>query len=106
MLTDKLTDSTVKAAIDALQAGDKAAWTTLFESNARLFDDGNPRDLHRFTQEALGHERFTSIDTVGENGLDVTGHFHSDEWGDFRAYFRFMLSGTGKIVRLDIGQLE
>jgi len=52
----------------------------------------------------LGHERFTSIETVENGGLDVTGHFHSDEWGDFLAYFRFKLSPAGKIVRLDIGQ--
>jgi hypothetical protein len=104
MLTYKISNATAKAAIDALQAGNKAAWSALFAPEAQLFDDGNPRDLHQFTQEALGHERFTSIETVENGGLDVTGHFHSDEWGDFLAYFRFKLSPAGKIVRLDIGQ--
>ncbi|HEV8259833.1 MAG TPA: hypothetical protein VGQ19_03635 [Burkholderiales bacterium] len=40
------------------------------------------------------------------NGLDVVGAFHSDQWGDFRTRFRFQLSPSGKITRLDIGQAE
>jgi hypothetical protein len=36
--------------------------------------------------------------------LGLTGAFHSDQWGDFQAYFRFQLSHAGKISRLDIGQ--
>ena len=99
-----LTNPTVKAAIDALQKGDKQAWGSLFEPDAMLYDDGNPRSLARFTQDALGHERFTSIDRVENRGLDLTGSFHSDQWGNFRTYFRFHLSPSGKIRRLDIGQ--
>jgi hypothetical protein len=57
-----------------------------------------------FTCDALGHERFTSIDRVENNGLDLIGAFRSDQWGDFQAYFRFQLSPAGKINRLDIGQ--
>jgi hypothetical protein len=101
---DKLTNTTVRAAIEALQKGDKQAWTSLFEPDATLYDDGSPRSLARFTQEALGHERFTSIDRVKDHGLDLTGSFHSDKWGDFLTYFRFQLSPSGKIKRLDIGQ--
>ena len=99
-----LTNSTVRAAIEALQKGDKEAWASLFERDATLLDDGKPRSLARFTREALGHERFTSIDLVENQGLDLTGGFHSDKWGDFRTYFRFQLSPSGKIKRLDIGQ--
>ena len=104
MNTDTLTHPTVKAAIDALQAGNKVDWAALFVERAELFDDGHPRDLHKFTSEALGQERFTSIDTVDSGGLALTGHFHSDRWGDFRTYFRFQLDAAGKITRLDIGQ--
>ena len=102
--TEKLINPTVKAAIEALQKGDKQAWASLFESDASLYDDGSPRSLTRFTQEALGHERFTSIDRVENRGLDLTGSFHSEQWGDFRTYFRFHLSPSGKVRRLDIGQ--
>jgi hypothetical protein len=102
--TNAPTNPTVKAAIEALQSGDQKAWTALFEPGAKLYDDGAPRSLERFTRDALGHERFTSIDLVENNGLDLIGAFHSDQWGDFRTYFRFQLSPSGKIRRLDIGQ--
>jgi hypothetical protein len=105
-ITSLLSNPTVKAAIEALQTGDRKGWSALFEGNAKLYDDGAPRSLEKFTREALGHERFTSIDRVENNGLDLTGAFHSDQWGDFLTYFKFRLSPSGKIERLDIGQAE
>ncbi len=96
----------MRAAITALQNGDRNAWSALFEPDARLFDDGSPRDLKKFTRDALGHERFTSIERVENNGLDLVGAVHSDQWGDFRTYFKFQLSASGKIKRLDIGQAK
>lgn len=104
MITDALTNPTVKAAIEALQKGDRKAWSVLFEPDAKLYDDGTPRGLQKFTRDALGHERFTSIERVENNRLDLVGGFHSDQWADFRTYFKFQLSPSGKIKRLDIGQ--
>lgn len=89
MNTDGLTNSTVRRAIEALQQGDREAWAALFEPDARFYDDGSPRSLEEFSQIALGHERFTTIE---------------EQWGNFRTYFRFQLSAAGKIRRLDIGQ--
>jgi len=104
MKTDSLTDPTVKAASESLQQGDQQAWSDLFEPDVELLDDGSPRSFRDFTRDALGRERFTSIDRVENNGLDLTGAFHSDQWGDFHSYFRFRLSSSGKIKRLEIGQ--
>lgn len=73
MTTAELINPIVKAAITALQNGDRKAWSTLFEPDAKLYDDGSPRDLKTFTHEALGHERFTSIERVENNGLDLIG---------------------------------
>jgi ketosteroid isomerase-like protein len=106
MDNDRSMNPTVRAAIEALQQGDREAWAALFEPDATLYDDGSPRSLKKFTHEALGHERFRSIDLVENQGLDLTGNFHSDKWGDFQTYFRFQLSSAGKIKRLDIGQAD
>ncbi len=100
----ELRNSVVKAAIDALQAGDVHRWAGLFESDAILLDDGHPRDLQQFSEEALGHEKFTTIDNVSIDGLNLEGEFHSDTWGRFRTYFRFTISPSGKISKLEIGQ--
>jgi len=81
MDTEKLSNPIVKQAIDALQSGDKQAWFSLFTNDAQLFDDGNKMDFKTFFEKALGHERFTSIDKVEQNGLHLYGKFHSDQWG-------------------------
>ena len=47
-----------------MQAGDSEAWKELFDPSAVLLDDGHPRDLERFSDEAVGHQRFASIDPV------------------------------------------
>jgi hypothetical protein len=104
MNTDQLTNPIVKKAIDALQAGDKNAWFALFTADAELFDDGHKMNFKSFFDKALGHERFTTIDKVENNGLDLYGRFHSDQWGDFKTYFRFIINAEGRINRLDIGQ--
>jgi hypothetical protein len=61
-------------------------------------------DLKRFFEKALGHERFTSIDRVENGSMNIYGKFHSDQWGDFKTYFKFRLNAQGKIDRLEIGQ--
>ncbi|SIO01082.1 nuclear transport factor 2-like protein [Chitinophaga niabensis] len=101
---EKLTNPVVKKAIEALNAGDSKAWFALFTANAELYDDGNKMNFKQFSGKALGHERFTSIDKVENNSLDVYGKFHSDQWGDFKTYFKFHIDPSGKISRLDIGQ--
>ena len=106
MLTNLLIIPTVKAAVEAFENADKAAWNRLFTPKAVLYDDGSLRNLKRFTQESFGCERFICIDRIANNGLYVEGDFHSDERGNFRAYFNFELNDSGRIVRLDIGKVE
>jgi hypothetical protein len=104
MITEAITNHIVRAAIDALQKGDKEAWQSLFSEDAELLDDGKSRSLKKFTDEALGHERFRAIDQVNSGGLAIEGEFQSDTWGNFRTYFRFTLDQSEKITRLEIGQ--
>jgi ketosteroid isomerase-like protein len=104
MKTDASTNPTVRRVLAALEHGDRNAWDALFEPDARLFHDGTPRSFETFSRDALGHEPCTSIERVENDGRDVIGQFHSDRSGDFRTYFKFHLSASGKISRLDIGQ--
>lgn len=104
MNTDKITNPVVKRAIEALQKGDSQTWASLFSANAGFYDDGNKRDLAAFTKSAIGHERFTSIDKVEMDGTAIFGNFHSDQWGDFKTYFKFTIDKEGKISKLEIGQ--
>lgn len=106
MDTDKLTNATVKAAFDAWQNGDSKTFLSYFAADAKLYDDGNPRNFQSFVKEACGHERFTSIEKVENEGKDITGNFHTESWGDFKTYFKFSINAEGKFNRLDIGQAK
>jgi len=103
---ETITHPTAKAAIEAWQKADVNQWRSFFVSKPHLLDDGHPRDFHKFYTEAMGKERFTSIDKVEDDGLSIYGHFHSDTWGDFKTYFKFHLDAQGKISKLEIGQAD
>ncbi len=75
----------------------------LTSTDAKLYDDRKPRDFQKFVKDACGYERFTSIEKVENNGLDIIGNFHTENWGDFKTYFKFHINTKGKITRL-IGQ--
>lgn len=104
MDTSKITNSTVKQAIEAFQSADIQKWTSLFIKCAVLLDDGNPRNLKEFSTHAIAIENFVRIDRVEDQGNSVYGAFHSDEYGDFKAYFKFHFNKEGKINKLEIGQ--
>lgn len=108
MAVDKetLTNPVVKSAVNLLEKGDLKGWLDLFTANPELLDDGRPVNFAGFSKSAPGHERFTSIDKVENNGFGIYGHFHSDKWGDFKTYFKFHINIEGKIDRLDIGQAD
>lgn len=106
MDTSKIKNTIVKQAVDAFQSSDVNKWISLFAEDAVLLDDGKPRDLKRFSTHAIKTENFTSIDKIEDNGNAVYGHFHSDEWGDFKAYFKFHFNEQGKINMLEIGQAD
>lgn len=106
MDTSKITNNTVKKAVEAFQESDIEKWTSLFAKDAVLFDDGNPRNLKEFSTHAITIENFVSIDKVEDNGNSVYGAFHSDKYGDFKAYFKFHFNTEGKINKLEIGQAQ
>lgn len=45
MDTGKLTNNTVKEVFEAWQKGDSQTFLSYFTANAKLYDDGNPRDF-------------------------------------------------------------
>ncbi|MGV3558717.1 hypothetical protein [Larkinella arboricola] len=104
MDTSVIKNRMVKEAIDAFQSSDVTKWLSLFSDDAVLLDDGKPRNFKKFSTKAIQIEKFTSIDKVEDNGTSVYGHFHSDVWGDFKAYFKFQFNEAGKITVLEIGQ--
>ena len=98
-----ITNAIVRNAIAALQEGNKEKWFELSKDNATLYDDGRQISFKSFFQTAIGHERFTSITRL-KTGDRYFCHFHSDQWGDFKTFFKFSLSGNSKISKLESGR--
>lgn len=100
----KLSNTTVRSAMEAWQNGDSKTFLSFFTANATMTDDGNPRDFQAFVKEACGTEKYLSIDRVENEGKDIYGNFHAGSWGTFKVFFKFHLDAAGKFDRLDIGQ--
>jgi len=95
----------VRSAIGALNGRDKKLWFELFSEKPEFSDDGIPRDLVEWCEEELfgpSHAYLISIDKAEDGGLTFYARYHSDKWGDFKTFWRFVVEG-GKISRLDVG---
>lgn len=101
----KITNDTVKQAIQALQEG-HTSWYEFFIENPVMTDDGNLVDFKSFFSNALGKEKFLSIDRVENEGKDIYGNFQAGKWGTFPVFFKFHENNDGKFERLDIGQAK
>ena len=101
-----ISNDAVRGAVEGMQNKDKQAWKSHFTDDAKMTDDGNPRDLDSFTQNAIGDEWFTDIHRVENNGKDVYGHLVTKQWGEFDVYFKFKVNDEGKIHQVDFGQMS
>jgi hypothetical protein len=98
----------IVSAIAALTSRDKNAWFELFIPKAKFSDDGIPRDLRNWCNEELFgsyQARILSIDKVEDGGLAFYAMYHSDKWGDFKTFWRFVVK-DGKISKLDVGATD
>ncbi|MBX3256153.1 MAG: hypothetical protein KF862_18595 [Chitinophagaceae bacterium] len=105
MEIQKISNETVKKAVEALQANDKNTWYTYFTDDAVFTDDGRILNFKSFFDNAFNKkEKFLSIDKVGNDGKDIYGNFFAGQWGTFSVFFKFHINADAKIDRLDIGQ--
>jgi hypothetical protein len=94
----------VRSAVVALNDRDKKRWFELFSKPA-FTDDGTPHDFVDWCEEELfGSMRawIISIDRVEDGGLTFYARYHSDKWGDFQTFWRFVVE-RGRITKLDVG---
>lgn len=101
----KITDPTVRRALEALQAQDAKAWYACFTPDAVFTDDGKRMDFRKFFDNAIAQkEKFLDLDTIADGGKQIHGKFFAGQWGTFRVFFKFTVNAGGAIERLDIGQ--
>ena len=105
---DGIRDPAVRSAVEALNAREKGRWFELFSKGAEFSDDGIDRDLVKWCEDELfGSARayIISIDKAEEGGRTFYARYHSDKWGDFKTFWRFVVK-DGRICRLDVGATD
>lgn len=103
----KISNETIKQAIEALQKNNKTAFYSHFSAEAKFSDDCNERDFKAFFDNAFSHkEKFLTLDKIENDGKNLEGDFYAGQWGTFKVFFNFALDSNNKIVRVDIGQVS
>ncbi|MFJ8433062.1 nuclear transport factor 2 family protein [Kitasatospora sp. NPDC094019] len=100
----KLTDPTVRAAVTAINAGDRQAFLDLLAPGATMSDDGSDRDL----QDWIDREIFTvrghmEVRSESDGGRALVADFRNETWGEMRTSWRFTVE-NGRIDRFETGQ--
>jgi hypothetical protein len=98
----------VRSAIEAMNSRNKKQWYELFSNKPELTDDGNPQDFSEWSERELFGSSIAylaSIDKVEDGGLTIYGMFHSDQWGDFKTFMRFLVENN-KVTKMEVGQTE
>ena len=98
----------VRSAIEAMNSRNKKQWYELFSVKPKLTDDGNPYDFTEWCERELFGSSIAylaSIDKVEDGGLTIYGMFHSDQWGDFKTFMRFLVENN-KVTKMEVGQTE
>lgn len=105
---DTIGNQVVRAAIEAVNGRDRKRWYALFTDKPAFSDDGVPREFARWCDDELfgSHAAYLiSVDKVEDGGLTFYARYHSDKWGDFKTFWRFVVR-AGKISKLDVGATD
>jgi len=97
-------DPAVQALIDAINAGDRAAFLAALGPNPTMTDDGTERNL----EEWVDREIFTvnghlTVESSTDDGRSLVARYRNDTWGEMRTRWRFTVH-DGKVTRFDTGQ--
>lgn len=103
-MTAEVTDPAVRALIDAINAGDRAAFLATLTPDATMSDDGRDRDLHQWVdRELFSSQGRMSVESATDGGRSLIAENTNDTYGTMRTFWRFTVH-DGKISRFETGQ--
>jgi hypothetical protein len=97
-------DPAVAALIDAINAGDRAAFFAALTPDATMTDDGTPRDLAAWVDKEIftvnGH---LDVESSADDGRSLVARYRNDTWGEMRTAWQLRVE-NGKVRHFDTGQ--
>ena len=98
------TDPTVRALIEAINAGDRDGFVALLAPGATMSDDGTDRDLNQWIdKEIFTADGNMQVDEEADDGRELIATFRNSTWGKMHTRWRFVIH-DGKISRFETGQ--
>lgn len=102
--SSELSDPTVRALVETINAGDRDAFFALLASDATLSDDGTERDLRQWVDSEI----FTSnghidVESQSADGRSLIAKYRNDTYGEMRTSWAFAVQ-NGEIARIEAGQ--
>ena len=75
-MTDQIADPAVQAFVDALNAGDRAAFRAALTPDATMSDDGTDRDLEEWTdREIFASQGHLDVETAEDEGRKFVANY-------------------------------
>ena len=100
----ELNDPAVKTFVQAVNAGDRAAFFDALTENATMSDDGTDRDLREWTDREIFTTRgHMTIESQSDDGRSMIVQYSNSTWGAMRTAWKFFVT-DGKISRFETGQ--
>ncbi|MET9604682.1 nuclear transport factor 2 family protein [Streptomyces sp. NPDC006512] len=101
----QLTDPTVRAFVNAVNAGDRAALRAVLIPGATMSDDGSDRDLAEWTErEVFSSGGHMAVASEADGGRSLVVDYRNDTWGEMRTAWRFDVTPDGRVSRFETGQ--
>jgi hypothetical protein len=101
---EQVTEPAVQALIEAINAGDQAAFFAALAPGATMSDDGTDRDLASWAdREIFTVNSHLDVVSASDGGRSLIAAYRNDTWGEMRTRWAFTVTG-GKISRFETGQ--
>jgi hypothetical protein len=101
---DQLKDPTVRALIEAINAGDRDAFFSLLAPGATMSDDGTERDLEQWVdREIFNADGHMEVESEGDDGRSLVARYRNSTYGEMRTTWKFAVEGD-RITRFETGQ--
>lgn len=102
--SERLSDPTVRAFVEAINGGDRDAFFALLAPGATMSDDGSERDLTEWVdREIFSSNGRMEVESESEDGRALVASYSNDTWGAMRTRWGFSVA-DGKISRFETGQ--
>ncbi|MFJ5632946.1 nuclear transport factor 2 family protein [Streptomyces goshikiensis] len=101
----QLSEPAVRAFVNAVNAGDRAAFQEALTPGATMSDDGSDRDVAQWADKEIfssgGH---MDVETEADGGRSLVVAYRNDTWGEMRTAWRFDITADGRVSRFETGQ--